>query len=133
MIEGIDNEQQRLVVIDFEGLVNRPFDLNRVPAYVPGFDGMLQLAVGTEESAAIRADTAGPAHQAKLDGEPKETRHTADDTREAPRPFVRVLNAGGDLDRCMRTIAESYERVGKRLFGMHGHVSGDIVKDIGLG
>ena len=44
MIEGIHNEQQRLVVVDLETLVDRPFQLNRVALDLGRIDRVLDLA-----------------------------------------------------------------------------------------
>ncbi len=44
MIEGIHNKQQRLVVVDLETLVNRPFQLNRIALDLGRIDRVLDFA-----------------------------------------------------------------------------------------
>src|SRR6476620_532040 len=41
VIEGIHDEQQRLVVVDLESLVDSPLELDRIALYVGRYDGVL--------------------------------------------------------------------------------------------
>src|SRR6266850_3113511 len=47
VIERIDYEKQRLVMIDLERLIDRPFELNRKALHLGRFDGVRDLAIGT--------------------------------------------------------------------------------------
>ena len=53
MIEGIHDEQQRLVVIDLEALIDGPFQLDRIALHFGRFDGVRDFAVGAEQPAAV--------------------------------------------------------------------------------
>src|SRR4051794_34731213 len=53
MIEGIDDEEQWLVMIDFEILIDDPFELDRIALYFRRINGVRNFAVGAQESAAI--------------------------------------------------------------------------------
>src|SRR6516225_3793452 len=67
VVERVDYEQERLVAIDFKGLIDDPFHLNRVALHFGRLDGVLEFAIGTEEPAAVGADSARLAHQPELD------------------------------------------------------------------
>ena len=90
---------------------------------------MLDLAVRAQKAAAIGFHFARPgaAHKSELDREPEESRHRAQDARQ-------LLDvSAGDLNGCMGAFSEAYQRVGKVRIGMHRHVSGDVMEDVGLG
>ena len=60
VIEAIDYEQDRLVVVDLRHLIDDPLELDRVPLRLAALDGVLELAVGAEQSAAVAQMPFGP-------------------------------------------------------------------------
>ena len=53
VLEKIDDEEQRLIVVDFKGLVDDPFELQRIALDIPRFNSVFDFAVGAQQSAAI--------------------------------------------------------------------------------
>ena len=49
------------------------------------------------------------------------------------RYAFRVANARYQLGRGVRALAETHQRLGERLVGVHGDVAGDVVKNVRLG
>src|SRR5207245_8662121 len=78
VIERVDDEQQRLVMMDLERLVDRPLELDRVALHVGRIDRVLDLAVRAEQPASIHTQAAPRRHHAEFDGEPKEPSHRCD-------------------------------------------------------
>ena len=66
MVEAVHDEEQRLIVIDLGDLVDHPFHLNRVALDFRGLDGVLQLAVRTEQAAAIRHESRAARASARI-------------------------------------------------------------------
>ncbi len=136
MIERIDDEQQRLEVIDLEALVDHPFDLERVALHVGPVDGVGDLAIAGQQAAAVRLQVVAillAAHQAELDAEPEEARHRLDVAGEPAQLLVLVADGAGLLRCHGGRLAEPDQRAGKGRVGVHGDVAGDVVKDVGLG
>ena len=125
VIEGIDDEQQRLVVVDLEPLVDRPFELNGIPRYFLGADRMLDFAIRAEQSAAINAEPMFRSHQPEFHGEPEEARHGFDDAGQPVHLLGFIVNPGYEFRCRVCTFAESHQSFRKRTVGMHGHVTGD--------
>src|SRR5215831_6910971 len=96
---------------------------------------MLQFAVGTEQAAAIGADSvrAAAAHQAEFDGKPEESRHTAHQARELAHALGMVLDSGGHLGGSHGTLPEAHQDIGKRLLRVHRNMAGNVVEDVGFG
>src|ERR1041385_2352251 len=76
VVEGIDHEEEGLVMVDLEVLVHDPLELDGVALHQGALDAVLDLAERTEEPAAVDLDPLprGILHQAELDGEPEEPR-----------------------------------------------------------
>src|ERR1022692_4373416 len=132
MIEGIDDEQQRLVMVDFERLVDGPLQFDWETLHFRRFNSVRDLAVGTEQSAAIHLATVGAAHLSEFDREPEKARHGSNDAGEAMHSRLPAADSGDELGGCMRALTETHQRFREKLVGVHGYVSGDVVKDIGL-
>lgn len=56
VVERIHNEQQRLVMIDLESLIDRPFKLNRIALHLRRVNGMFDLTERTQQPAAINLE-----------------------------------------------------------------------------
>ncbi len=55
MIEGVDDEQQRLVVVDLEGLVDRPLELDRMTLHGRGVDAVFNFPERAQQTASVDA------------------------------------------------------------------------------
>ena len=52
MFERVDDEQQRLIMIDFKTLVDHPFELQGITLHFGRFHRVLDLAIRAEQAAA---------------------------------------------------------------------------------
>src|SRR5918994_4883235 len=130
VIERVDDEQQRLIAIDLEVLVDHPFELHGVALHLGGVDVVCYLSERAEQTAAIHAELFPLTHQAELDSEPKESSHGLEDAGHPPDFFLLILDSRHDLGCGVRAIAEPNQGVGKCTVGVHGNVTGYIVKNV---
>src|SRR5208282_3604057 len=105
MIERVDDEQQGLIVIDFEGLIDGPFELDRKTLHLRRLDRMLDLSVGAEQTAAVNAKTLAGTHEAELYGEPKESGHCLDDAGQGTDTLGWIPDFVHDARRRVRALS----------------------------
>src|SRR5579875_3654443 len=97
-----------------------------------GFDGVLQLPVRAEQTAAVGVDATAAAHEAEFHREPEETRHGFDHADEAAVALVRIAGLAGKAGGGVSAIAEADEDVREVTVGVHRNVAGYVVEDIGF-
>src|SRR5438874_978152 len=106
MIERIDDEEERLVMVDLKPLMDRPLDLHGASLHVRRRYSVLEFAERAQEPASIGASSILGAHESKFDREPEEARHSLDDAGERPRAFLRVADHRHHIRRGMRAFTE---------------------------
>src|SRR5687768_1556127 len=114
VLEGVDDEQQGLVVIDLEVLVDHPLELEREALHLRRGHAVLDLAVAAEQARAVDLEfvRAGlVAHEAELDGEPEEARHRLDDALDVEQALVLVGHSFDMVGGLARDLAEAHEHV----------------------
>src|SRR5580658_4078372 len=120
-------------MIDLEGLIDGPFELDRVTLHFGRFDRVLDLSIGAEQTAAVHAETLAGTHETELDGEPKEASHRFNDAGQSMDPLDRISDSVHDTRRRVRALSESHQGLGEMPVRMHGHVACDVMEDIGFG
>lgn len=133
MLERIDDEQQRLEMIDLKILVDDPFHLERIALNCRRGDGVFEFRGRAEQAAAVGFDFLAFAHEAELDREPEESRHRLDVAFDLLDLGMFVAELVGALSDHARDFAESHEHVSEGFVGMHGDVACDVVEDVRLG
>src|SRR5262249_48594256 len=130
MLERINHEEQRLIMMNLERLVDRPLELHWKPLCGGRFDGVLDLAKRAEQAAAIHTKLVAGAHEAEFNREPEESRHRLNDAGERANALFLVANFRHQLGRGMRTLAKADESIGEVLVSVHWHMPGHVVKDV---
>ena len=120
-------------MIDFECLIDGPFELYGVALHFRRNDRVLDLAERAEQSAAIDAQPVLRAHQSEFHSEPEEARQGSDDASQPVHLLGFIPNPGHQFRGCVRTLAEAHQRFRKRTVRVHGDVARDIVEDVGFG
>src|SRR5215469_10693220 len=110
MIERFDYKQQRLIMVDLEGLVDGPFKLDWEALHFGSLDGVRDFTIGAQQSASINLEAIFAAHQAELDGEPKKPRHCANDAGEAVDARFWITDARHQISCGVCAFAEPHQR-----------------------
>src|SRR5690242_13571659 len=132
MVEGVDDEQKRLIVIDLEVLVDDPLQLDGIALNLGRLNGVRNLTVGAEQAAAVNLEIAVPPHQPELDGKPEKSGHRLEDAGDPPNFFFFVFNPRDDLRSRMGAVPEAYQRIGKRPVRVHRDMARNVVEDVRL-
>jgi hypothetical protein len=134
VVEVVYDEQQRLVVIDFEVLVDDPFQLQRVALRAVVVDAMDNLSVRREQPRTVHLEVTrgGTTHQAELHREPEEALQRILDTGQAAQLLCTVGHRAHQFGGQMRAGTKADQCFRERRIRVHWHMPGDVMKDIGL-
>ncbi len=137
VLERVDDEQQRLVVVDLEVLVDHPLDAGTGSAARRGASIACSISPYELSSPLPYTRSASPPGRSRI--RPNST------VNQKKRAIARMLLvrrrmrscssgiADASVGRGARALAEAHQRVGEGAVGVHRHVAGDVVEDVGLG
>ena len=118
LFKGIEDVENRLIMVDFEVGVADSIKVERATIDVDALQGMDALPRRGDQAGSVEFHLAVLANQAELDGEPEESGQ--------PR---HVLFVGGR----QRRLPVGLEEVGEDRVGVKWHMAEDVVEDVRLG